>query len=116
MSPVDTMKQALEFIELHSNKWDGVNGEHPMTIASGLRAAIDEMEKQKPVLWMQSNHLNRLAMKHSGSEMMLARCSHRKAMSDFAPLYTNPLPTEPRKDSLGNSCESECVACVGCAS
>ena len=46
--------------------------------------------EQKPVLWMQSNHFNTFRMKHTGSSMMLARCSHMKAMDDFVPLYEHP--------------------------
>lgn len=47
----------------------------------------------EPVCWMQSNHLNQLAKRRTGSSMMLARCSDHKAMDDFAPLYTAP-PTQ----------------------
>jgi hypothetical protein len=44
-------------------------------------------EPNEPVAWMQSNHLTTLEKRHSGSAMMLCRCSCQKAMDDFQPLY-----------------------------
>lgn len=54
MTPLDAMKQALDFIERHSNRWDGVNGEHPMTTVTNLRSAIAELEKLEPVALEES--------------------------------------------------------------
>jgi hypothetical protein len=52
-----------------------------------LREYLAQPE-QEPVAWMQSNHLSKL--KNGRCEMMLARCSSIKAMSDFIPLYLHP--------------------------
>lgn len=30
----------LDFLERHSNRWDGVNGKHPQTVVTAARAAI----------------------------------------------------------------------------
>ncbi len=30
----------LDFLERHSNRWDGVNGKHPQVVVSAARAAI----------------------------------------------------------------------------
>ncbi len=46
-----------------------------------------EMDEIKPVMWMQSDHLNKLVTKQCGSQAMLARVSDHKLQSDYQPLY-----------------------------
>jgi hypothetical protein len=43
----EVVKQALDFIERHSNKWNG-DGEHPMNTVTALRIALDAAEKVEP--------------------------------------------------------------------
>lgn len=31
---------ALDFLERHSNRWDGVNGKHPQLVVEAARAAL----------------------------------------------------------------------------
>ena len=37
---LDALKDTLDFVERHSNRWDGVNGKHPQTVSEAARAAI----------------------------------------------------------------------------
>jgi Lar family restriction alleviation protein len=41
-----------------------------------------------PVVWMQSNHLNKFEQHACGADSMLARCSHRQLQPDYVPLYS----------------------------
>jgi len=37
---LEALKDTLDFVERHSNRWDGVNGKHPQTVIEAARAAI----------------------------------------------------------------------------
>lgn len=37
---LDALLDTLDFLERHSNRWDGVNGKHPQTVVTAARAAI----------------------------------------------------------------------------
>jgi hypothetical protein len=92
MNLLEAAKLALSDLkDLHAN--------HGITCASSmaaLRTAIEDAEKCEPAVWMQSNHARKFMQKAYGSDSMLARCSSRKLMSDYVPLYTHPaLETEP---------------------
>jgi len=51
-------------------------------------------QQGEPVVWMQSNHLDKFKHNACGSESMLARCSVRQLHPDYKPLYTSA-PTIP---------------------
>ena len=51
----------------------------------------------QPVVWMQSDHLNKFIRKFCGSASMLARCSDHQVMADYKPLYLHP--PEDAKDA-----------------
>jgi hypothetical protein len=36
----DALLDALDFLERHSNRWDGVNGKHPHEVVEAARAAL----------------------------------------------------------------------------
>ncbi len=38
------LKDTLDFLERHSNRWDGVNGKHPQLVVTAARAAIAKAE------------------------------------------------------------------------
>lgn len=40
----------LDFLERHSNRWDGVNGKHPFTVVEAARAALraEPKKEQQP--------------------------------------------------------------------
>jgi hypothetical protein len=38
------LREALDFVQRHSNRWDGANGNHPAGIADRLTAAIAKIE------------------------------------------------------------------------
>lgn len=61
----------------------------------------------KPVAWMQSAALNKLMMRHCGSQSMLARVSDHKLQPDYVPLYSTPpaagmvsVPVEPTEEMI----------------
>jgi hypothetical protein len=39
------LRDALEFVERHSSRWDWVEGKHPLVIAEAARAALMEQPK-----------------------------------------------------------------------
>lgn len=92
------MKQALEFIEQHSKYWNG-SGEHPQEIVTNLKAAIKQMEQAEPV-----------AIVDDAGTIIVCRYDYKPG-DEF---YNHP--RQNAVDALGNPCESECVACAGCAS
>jgi septal ring factor EnvC (AmiA/AmiB activator) len=47
--------------------------------------SLQAIRAQEPVLWIQSNHLQKLGQ----SDM--CRCSNFKLMSDYVPLYAHPI-------------------------
>lgn len=58
-----------------------------------LEAQIAEAKGQGPVVWMQSDHLNKFERMACGASMMLARCSFKQAQEDWKPLYAAPVPS-----------------------
>lgn len=65
-----------------------------LTRIAELEAQIALVAKQRPVVWMQSDHLNKFERMACGASMMLARCSFQQAQSDFKPLYAAPVPSD----------------------
>ena len=43
---LESLKDTLYFLERHSNRWDGVNGNHPMIVAENANAAITAIQEQ----------------------------------------------------------------------
>jgi hypothetical protein len=43
--------------------------------------------QQKPVVWMQSNHLDKFIHNACGADSMFAKCSVRQLQPDYKPLY-----------------------------
>ena len=41
---LDALKDTLDFVERHSNRWDGANGKHPHTVVEAAHAAIAKAE------------------------------------------------------------------------
>ena len=37
---LEALIDTLDFLERHSNRWDGVNGKHPQVVVTAARAAI----------------------------------------------------------------------------
>ena len=37
---LEALLDTLDFLERHSNRWDGVNGKHPQVVVTAARAAI----------------------------------------------------------------------------
>jgi len=35
------LRDTLDFCELHSNRWDGINGKHPALVVNAARAALN---------------------------------------------------------------------------
>lgn len=42
---LSSLIDTLDFLERHSNRWDGVNGKHPNTVATRARSAIAKATK-----------------------------------------------------------------------
>lgn len=55
-----------------------------------LRSKIAEMEKQEPVVWMQSTHLSSFKNRLCGSQSSYVHCSDHQLYTDFKPLYALP--------------------------
>jgi len=53
---------------------------------TALRAELAKRQPA-PVVWMQSNHLDKFEQHACGADSMLARCSHRQLQPDYVPLY-----------------------------
>ena len=41
---LEALIDTLDFLERHSNRWDGVNGKHPQVVVTAARAAIAKAE------------------------------------------------------------------------
>ena len=44
----DALIDTLDFLERHSNRWDGVNGKHPQTVVTAARAALNPHHDKEP--------------------------------------------------------------------
>jgi len=68
---------------------EALGGDRGNAILATLRdwKRIQEAKVPEPVAWMQSDRLNKLVMKHCGSQSMLVRVSDHKLQSDYQPLY-----------------------------
>lgn len=40
----DALVDTLDFVERHSNRWDGVNGKHPAEVVENARAALKDQQ------------------------------------------------------------------------
>lgn len=72
------MKMALDALEYDYPDRQGV--------INALSAELAKPEPD-PVVWMQSNHLDKFEQHACGADSMLARCSHRQLQPDYVPLY-----------------------------
>jgi hypothetical protein len=74
------------------------NNEENAHMADRLEAMLnlpeEAAEPAQPVVWMQSDHLNKFSQRQCGSQSMLARCADHKLMTDYVPLYTHTRPAD----------------------
>jgi hypothetical protein len=45
---VEALVDTTDFLERHSNRWDGVNGKHPHTVVEAARAALTAAQQAQP--------------------------------------------------------------------
>ena len=64
--------------------------EAAMAEIKSLRAKIAAMERQEPVVWMQSAHLSSFKNRLCGSQSSYVHCSDHQLHPDFKPLYALP--------------------------
>ena len=81
--------------EFSGNECDCGADEHNAKLDAILAALTAQGSAAEPVAWMQSDHLNKLVMKHCGSQSMLARVSDHQLQSDYIPLYASPAKDKP---------------------
>lgn len=92
--------EAAESDGLEQARLNGMGGEREAALLSkleaaekerdALRAKIEQMEKQEPVVWMQSNHLSSFENRLCGSQSAYVHCSDHQLHPDFKPLYALP--------------------------
>ena len=97
---VETIKQALEFVEHHSKWWNGT-GEHPHTIVCALRQALEDNQSPKledidvePVVWMfQHNETGRIKFVDS-QQVEMGFEQNNPRWQKIRPVYLHPHPTK----------------------